>query len=60
MQQLKQHAGNSLVNFRLDSSDFHPDESLAHAEDPIHFHFAIDDQIAALQLIVGNGDSVIS
>jgi hypothetical protein len=48
MQQLKQYAGNSLVNFRRDSSDLHPDESLAHAEDPIHFHFAIDYQVAAL------------
>jgi len=59
VQQLEQHADNFLVNFSFDSSDLHPDEPLVHAEDPVHFHFAIDDQIAALQFFVSDEDSVI-
>ena len=60
MQQIKQHVGDSLVNFSLDSADLHPDESLAYAEDPVHFHFAIDDEITALQFAVGDENNVVA
>ena len=53
-QQLEQDVGYFLVDFGFYSANFHPNEALTHAEDPVYFHFAIDNQVATFQFAVGD------